>query len=109
MFATKRRLICQAGLPVHDDLIKRDFTAAAANQLWLTAITEHRTDAEKLYLCAIKCVHSNRIVGYSIDSRMEGSLVMAAPCNAVSLRSPLGTVVDSDCGSHFVPTTSSGD
>jgi transposase InsO family protein len=27
-------------------------------------ITEHRTDEGKLYLCAIKDVYSNRIVGY---------------------------------------------
>ena len=39
----------------------------APNQLWLTDITEHRTDEGKLYLCAIKDVFSNRIVGYSID------------------------------------------
>ena len=38
------------------------------NQLWLADITEHRTGEGKLYLCAIKDVLSNRIVGYSIDS-----------------------------------------
>lgn len=30
-------------LPAHDDLVRRDFTAAAPNQLWLADITEHRT------------------------------------------------------------------
>ena len=40
---------------------------AAATQLWLTDITEHRTDEGKLYCCAIKDVYSNRIVGYSLD------------------------------------------
>ncbi|GAA3945548.1 DDE-type integrase/transposase/recombinase [Actinoplanes auranticolor] len=59
------------GPPVHDDLVKRDFTAAGPNQLWLADITEHRTGEGKLYLCAIKDVWSNRIVGYSIDSRMK--------------------------------------
>ena len=44
---------------------------AAPNQLWLTDITEHPTGEGKLYLCAIKDVYSNRIVGYSIDSRMK--------------------------------------
>ena len=29
--------------PVHDDLVRRDFTAEAPNRLWLTDITEHRT------------------------------------------------------------------
>ncbi len=48
-----------------------DFTATAPNQMWLTDITEHPTGEGKLYLCAVKDVYSNRIVGYSIDSRMK--------------------------------------
>jgi len=31
--------------------------------------TEHPTGEGKLYLCAIKDCYSNKIVGYSIDSR----------------------------------------
>ncbi len=59
------------GPPVHDDLVQRDFTAEEPHRLWLTGITEHHTREGKLYLCAIKDVHSGRIVGYSIDSRMK--------------------------------------
>ena len=51
------------GSPVHDDLVERDFTANRTNQLWLADITEHKTAEGKLYLCAIKDVHSKRIVG----------------------------------------------
>ena len=40
----------------------------------------------KLYLCAVKDVHSNRIVGYSIDSRMKSRLAVAALNNAVARR-----------------------
>jgi len=64
----------KAGAPAHDDLVAREFTAPAPNRLWLTDITEHRTDEGKLYLCAVKDVWSNRIVGYSIDSRMKSRL-----------------------------------
>ena len=66
------------GPPVHDDLVQRDFTADAPNQLWLADITEHWTGEGKLYLCAIKDVYSNRIIGYSIDSRMKSRLAVAA-------------------------------
>jgi putative transposase len=41
VFAKKRGLTRKAGPPVHDDLVKRDFTPTAPNQLWLTDITEH--------------------------------------------------------------------
>ena len=61
----------KTGPPVHDDLVERDFTAAAPNRLWLADITEHWTREGKLYLCAVKDVYSNRIVGYAIDSRMS--------------------------------------
>jgi transposase InsO family protein len=55
-------------------------------------------------VCAIKDVYSNRIVGYSIDSRMKGALAVAALRNAAALRSPEGTVVHSDRGSQFRST-----
>ncbi len=101
VFSKKRGLNRTAGPPVHDDLVERDFTAAAPNVLWLTDITEHPTGEGKLYLCAIKDVFSNRIVGYSMDSRMKASLAVAALRNAVALRSPAGTIVHSDRGSQF--------
>lgn len=101
VFAKKRGLNRRAGPPVHDDLVERDFTATAPNQLWLTDITEHRTNAGKLYLCAIKDVYSNRIVGYSIDSRMKASLAVSALRMAITRRDPAGTVVHSDRGSQF--------
>jgi putative transposase len=42
------------GPPVHDDLVRREFTAAGLDRLWLTDISEHPTEEGKLYLCAIK-------------------------------------------------------
>ena len=123
IFAKKRGLNRRSGPPVHDDLVARQFNAQTANKVWLTDITERRTDEGKLYLCAIKVwltditerrtdegklylcaikdVYSNRIVGYSIDSRMKSSLAVAALNHAVALRSPAATIVHSDRGSEF--------
>jgi transposase InsO family protein len=100
VFSKKRGLNRKPGPPVHDDLVERDFTAAAPNELWLTDITEHPTGEGKLYLCAVKDVYSGRIVGYSMDSRMKSSLAVAALENAVRSRHPAGTVVHSDRGSQ---------
>ena len=87
---------------MHDDLENRDFTADAANQLWLGDTTEDWTGEGKLYLCAIKDVHSNRIVGYSIDSRMKSRLAVAALNNAVARRDDVtGCVIHTDRGSQF--------
>jgi putative transposase len=86
---------------VHDDKVERNFTADAPNVLWLTDITEHKTGEGKLYLCAIKDVCSNRIVGYAMNDRMTASLAVSALRNAIALRSPAGTIVHSDRGSQF--------
>ena len=106
-FGKKRRGKTKlAGPPVHDDLVKRVFTADAPNRIWLTDITEHWTGEGKLYVCAVKDVYSNRIVGYSIDSRMKSRLAVAAINNAVAMRQAAGEVVagcivHSDRGSQF--------
>ncbi|OKH61568.1 hypothetical protein EB74_19755, partial [Mycobacterium sp. SWH-M5] len=92
----------KTGPPVHDDLVERDFTAEAPNQLWLADITEHRTGEGKLYLCAIKDAFSNRIVGYSIDSRMKSRLATTALSSAVARRGDVaGCILHSDRGSQF--------
>ncbi|MFI5490894.1 IS3 family transposase [Micromonospora echinaurantiaca] len=92
----------KVGPPVHDDLVRRNFTANGPNRLWLADITEHRTGEGKLYLCAIKDVWSNRIVGYSIDSRMKSRLAVNALHNAVARRGDVaGCVLHTDRGSQF--------
>ena len=104
-FAKKKGLSKKAGPPVHDDLVRRNCSAPRVNEVWLTDITEHRTDDGKLYLYAIKDVFSNRIVGYSIQSRMTTSLAVAALRNAIGLRSPVGTtILHSDRRSKFRPS-----
>ena len=105
LHSKKRGLNRTAGPPVHHDLLAipgggQDFTAPAPNLKWLTDITEHPTGEGKLYLCAIKDCHSNRIVGYSIDSRMKASLAVSALRNAIGLRDPAGTIIYSDRGSQ---------
>jgi len=90
------------GEPVHDDLVQRDFAATAPNKLWLSDITEHWTSEGKLYLCAVKDVFSNRIVGYAIGSRMKSSLAVRALNNAVMRRGNVaGCVFHTDRGSQF--------
>jgi transposase InsO family protein len=101
LHARKKGRSRQAGPPVHDDLVCRDFTASAPNIKWLTDITEHPTGEGKLYLCAVKDCYSNKIVGYSIASHMRASLAVSALRNAIALRDPSDVVVHSDRGAQF--------
>ncbi|EEN85169.1 integrase core domain protein [Rhodococcus erythropolis SK121] len=102
VFGKKRGKAKRPGPAVHDDHVQRNFTADAANQLWLGDITEHWTSEGKLYLCAFKDVFSNRIVGYSISDRMKSRLAVDALDNAVARRDFVaGCVVHTDRGSQF--------
>ena len=100
------------GPPVHDDLCAVDRQARRGSgtsspptprtSCGSGDITEHWTGEGKLYVCAFKDVFSNRIVGYSIDSRMKSRLAVAALNNAVARRGDVaGCVVHTDRGSQF--------
>ena len=100
------------GPAVHDDLLahvddhgrtRHDFITAAngINQVWLTDITEHPTGEGKLYVCAVKDVFSNRIVGYAAAAHMGSALAVSALNTAVARRhihghSVAGCIVHSD-------------
>ncbi|ABH00803.1 possible transposase, N-terminal (plasmid) [Rhodococcus jostii RHA1] len=81
--AKKRGLARRSGPPVHDDLVRRQFTAKQPDRLWLTDITEHWTDEGKLYLCAIKDCFSTedrRLFDRRPDDRGPG-VCGAAKCH----------------------------
>jgi transposase InsO family protein len=76
--------------------------ADAPNTVWVADLTEHRTSEGKLYLCAIKDLFSNRIVGWAIDERMKARLVVAAIEMAVARRGEVdGCILHTDRGSQF--------
>ncbi len=82
--------------------LRHVFAADRPNELWLSDITEHRTGEGKLYVCAIKDVYSNRIIGYSIDTRMKSRIAVSALNNAVARRGDVaGCVLHTDRKSQF--------
>lgn len=89
----RKTAVKTAGPAVHDDLVQRNFTAARLDQVWYSEITEHATNEGKVYVYAIKDLHSNRIVGYSIDERMTANLAIGALRSTIARRKPAGTVI----------------
>jgi putative transposase len=55
--------------------------------------------SSRLRRTATSPVYSNKIVGYSIHSRMKASLAVSAMRNAIALRSPVAAICHSDRGS----------
>ena len=91
------------GVRVADDLLDRDFAAAAANRCWVADITYLRTWEGWLYLVTVQDLYSRRIVGWSMADHMRAELVVDALQMALARRRPdRGLIWHSDQGSQFV-------
>lgn len=88
--------------PIAPDLLKRNFSASAPNKAWVSDITYIGTDEGWLYLAVIMDLFSRRVVGWSMGSTMDKSLVSAALDMAVQDRQPApGCIFHSDRGSQY--------
>jgi putative transposase len=89
--------------PRHPDLVKRQFTATAPNQLWVTDLTFVPTWAGVAYVCFIVDAHSRMIVGWRVASHMRTTMVLDAIEMACWSRGNLlpGLRCHSDAGSQF--------
>jgi putative transposase len=84
------------------DLVGRDFTATAPNQLWVAGLTEIRTWGGKLYLAVVVDCYSRRCVGWAMADHMRAELVIEALEMAVSRRKPApGLIHHSDQGGQY--------
>ena len=89
-------------LPVAEDLVQRRFTPDSPNQLWSGDITYIPTDEGWLYLAAVLDLHSRQIVGWSLQTHMQASLVKDALLMACFRRRPgQGLIFHSDRGSQY--------
>jgi len=87
------------GVVTADDLVNRKFHRLHPNELWVTDITEHPTREGKVYCAAVLDAFSRRIIGWSIDSRQDSTLVVNALDMAIRNRRPdPGGVVHADHG-----------
>jgi len=68
----------EPGAPRHPDLVGRDFTANAPNQLWVTDLTYVPTWAGVAYVCFIIDAYSRTIVGWRCASHMRTTMVLDA-------------------------------
>ena len=100
----KRRRGFYGGKPavVAPNHLARAFNVKMPDQAWVTDITYIRTHEGWLYLAVIIDLYSRRIIGWSMQPRMQMDLVLSALLMAVWRRKPTSKViVHSDQGSQF--------
>jgi putative transposase len=83
------------------DLVDRDFSASAPNQLWVADITFIPTAAGFLYLAVVLDAFSRRIVGWAMANHLRTELVLDALKMAIGQRQPTDVIHHSDQGSHY--------
>src|SRR5229473_2556596 len=82
------------------DLVDRDFSASAPNQLWVADITFIPTAAGFLYLAVVLDAFSRRIVGWAMANHLRTELVLDALGMAIGQRQPTDVIHHSDQGSQ---------
>jgi putative transposase len=86
------------------DLVNRNFTAEAPNQLWVTDLTYVPTRSGMAYVCFIVDAFSRRIVGWRVASHMRTDMVLDAlemARRSRGARRLVGLVAHADAGSQF--------
>lgn len=87
---------------VYENHLERQFHASQPNQRWVSDITYIPTQEGWLYLAVMMDLYSRKIVGWSMSSRMQESLVCDALKMALFRRKVASTLLlHSDRGSQY--------
>jgi putative transposase len=88
--------------PPAPELVKRNFTPEAPNNLWVADITYVRTWEGWLYLAFVLDTYSRKVVGWSMTNNLRTELVLDALNMAIYNRRPQpGLIHHSDRGSQY--------
>lgn len=90
------------GLPVADNLLDRNFTPTAPNQVWTSDITYLWTDEGWLYLAIVLDLFNREVVDSSLKPRMTSDIATDALTMAWFRKRPAtGLMHHSDRGSQY--------
>jgi putative transposase len=88
--------------PVFENLLKREFDVTAPDRVWAGDITYLWTREGWLYLAVVIDLYSRKVVGWSMDSRLNSNLVCDALKMAIWRRRPApGLIHHSDRGVQY--------
>ena len=83
------------------DLVQREFSAEAPDQLWVADITYVPTWEGFLYLAVVLDVFSRKVVGWAMRPHLLTELVLSALDMALTARRPDDVIHHSDQGTQY--------
>ena len=87
---------------IADNLVDRQFTVEAPNQVWCTDVTQILVAGQWLYLAVVLDLYGRRAVGWALSDSPDSALTCRAVRMAFEHRNrPTGTLIHSDQGCHF--------
>ena len=92
----------QRGQMRYANILDREFTAERPNRKWVTDITYIKTREGTLYLSAIEDLHTNFVISYAMDVRMDYALVdRTLKAAKQSIPDTRGLLLHSDQGCQY--------
>ena len=100
---TRRSLTRQGKRPAAPDLVDREFTADAPDELWCGDVTMIRTGEGPLYLATVMDLFSRRMLGYAMSAHHDTTLTTASMKMATATRGGdvAGVIFHSDRGGEY--------
>ena len=87
---------------IHDNLLKREFSPAAPNQVWTGDVTYIRTKQGWAYLAVVIDLYARNIVGFAVSDSPDSQLTAQALKMAYTVRlKPKNVLFHSDQGTHY--------
>lgn len=84
-----------------ENILKRDFTADAPNEKWVTDITYIKNGKNRLYMSALMDLHNREIISYRISDSLELPFVLETFEEAFHNYKPNNVIIHSDQGGHY--------
>ena len=98
----RRTTVAAADHPKADNVLNREFSVGAPDEVWAGDITYLRVGGRWLYMAVLLDLYSRRVVGWSLGSSLSRELPMAALTRALYERSPdRGLLHHSDRGCQY--------
>ena len=86
----------------HDNILNRNFSPSAPNQVWTGDVTYIRIKGGWCYLAVVLDLYARRVVGFSVSDSPDSVLTIKALQMAYQTRlKPSGVLFHSDQGTHY--------